>query len=212
MSNSLVPYKKGSLVDVAGGTITNTQKMAMALAGAQLLILVDCSGSMTAKDAGTNGNQKRHTAAQEVLDILQEEYPGHIAVAAFNSLSHGLVHTGILPSPDGGTPLAEALDFFYPKLKVWKKKFVVVSDGEPNDPNKALMVARKEAYPTYGIYVGDMNNSAGGVEFMRKLAEVTGGKFDHVSLENIKLLTSMIKGYLEAPTTTAAPTAAEAAA
>ena len=154
MSKALVPIKKGSLADVAGGVNTNPHKMAMALKNAELMILVDCSSSMLTKDAGDHEDQARHEAAQECLDILQERFPGKIAVGAFSSESHGLVHTGVLPEPAGSTPLHLALDFFYPKVIATKMKFVVISDGEPDDPTMCIRLAQKEKYPIYCIMWG----------------------------------------------------------
>jgi hypothetical protein len=187
--NSLVPYKKGSLADAAGGVNTNPHKMAMALRNAELLILVDCSGSMATADAGDHEDQPRHEAAQECLDILQERFPGKVAIGAFNSASHGLVHTGILPDPAGGTPLHLGMDFFYPKVIAAKMKFVI--------------------YPIYCIYTGPISDTYRGREFLERLAKESGGEFDFVSLNNIKLLAGKIAGYLTAGPS-AEPTAAAA--
>jgi len=197
---AIVPYKKGSLADQAGGLVANPQKVAAALRDAELMTVIDCSGSMSAEDAGPNEDQQRHEAAQECLDILQEKFPGKIAVGAFNGLSHGLVHTGILPDPAGNTPMYDAMDFFYPKAITTKMKFVLISDGEPDAGQgpKCISLARRYQYPIYAIYVGPPSNSLGGQEFLRRLAEASGGKFDHITLDNIKLLTDKIAGYLMA--------------
>lgn len=208
--NKLVPYKKGSLADAAGGVNANPHKMAMALKNAELLVLVDCSGSMSTMDAGQNEDQQRHEAAQECLDILQEKFPGKIAVGAFNSESHGLVHTGILPPPAGGTPLHLALDFFYPKVIATKMKFVLITDGEPDDENKCIQLARMHKYPIYCIYTGPISNQYRGRDFLERLAKESGGQFDYVSLNHIKLLVGKIAGYLTASATDAKPTAAQA--
>lgn len=212
MSKSLQPYKPGSLAEIAGGITANPHKMAMALKNADLLVLVDCSSSMSQRDAGPNADQVRHDAAQECLDILQNEFPGRIAVGAFNSESHGLIHTGVLPKPAGSTPLSLALDFFFPKVKAMGMKFVVISDGEPDDPAKCISIGKREAYPTYCIFVGDRNDPARGQDFLRRLSEVTGGTFDHVTLDNIKLLTQKIAGYLGTGSGNTQTTAAQASA
>ena len=214
MSKALTPFRKGSLADVAGGVTTNPHKMAMALRNSELMILVDCSSSMLTQDAGDHEDQARSEAAQECLDILQERFPGKVAVGAFSSESHGLVHTGVLPKPAGSTPLHTALDFFYPTVITTGMKFVVVSDGEPDDPSMCIRLAQKEKYPIYCIYVGPVSNNYRGREFMERLASESGGEFDFVSLKNILLLVGKISGYLTAPKAekaSSAPTAAQAA-
>jgi hypothetical protein len=140
---------------------------------------------------------------------LQERFPGKVAIGAFNSASHGLVHTGILPDPAGGTPLHLGMDFFYPKVIAAKMKFVIITDGEPDDENKCLQLARKHKYPIYCIYTGPISDTYRGREFLERLAKESGGEFDFVSLNNIKLLAGKIAGYLTAGPS-AEPTAAAA--
>jgi hypothetical protein len=101
------------------------------------------------------------------------------------------------------------MDFFYPKVIAAKMKFVIITDGEPDDENKCLQLARKHKYPIYCIYTGPISDTYRGREFLERLAKESGGEFDFVSLNNIKLLAGKIAGYLTAGPS-AEPTAAAA--
>lgn len=197
MSTSLIMVP-GSLAQTAGGLANNPHKMAMALRNAELMCIVDCSGSMLAQDAGSNGDSQRHVEAQKALTTLQERFPGRIAIGAFNSMAIGLVPSGLLPNPDGTTPLYEALLDFYPKAIALEMKVVLLSDGEPDDGPRCIALAQQYKYPIYCIYCGPWGDTHGGKEFLRRLAKESGGEFDHVTLKNIKLLEQKIAGYLMA--------------
>ncbi len=195
--------KPGSLVDEAGGTSAGPQEVALALMKAQMIVLCDISGSMSGRDAGDPEEdaqlKTRHEAAQEALDALQERNPGQIAVAAFNDAGTGLVPSGVLPEPSGGTPLLSALNNIYPKAIVGDKKFVVISDGQPtDDADGCIELAKDKGYPIYCIYVGPSGDE-GGRDFMEKLAATSGGSFDFIHLSKIYLLEQKIAGYLAVP-------------
>lgn len=188
MSN-IQPYAKGSLVDTTGGQ-ASPQQTALALMKSKMLILCDISGSMAGRDAELDGEvMTRHGAAQAALDAVQEGFPGKVAVAAFCGNGTGLVPNGKLPSPQGDTPLFQALTDLYPKAQRGNKKFVVVSDGEPtDDKDGCLTLAESTKYPINTIYVGNRREGAEGRMFMEKLAAVSGGTHDIVDLKSMKLL------------------------
>jgi hypothetical protein len=199
MTKALMPYERGSLIEVAGGLDASPQAVAMALLGAKMIAVVDCSGSMSTRDAGPNADQERHETAQNCLSNLQQKFPGKIAIGAFNSDSHGLVPTGQLPPAAGGTPMFAAMSFFYPKAAQHGIKFCIISDGEPTD-NKSgcIEMARQTKHPIYAIYTGPDGNQAGGKDFMRQLADQSGGQFDFVHLSKLHLLESNLTKYLTA--------------
>lgn len=203
MSKSIEPHRPGSLVDEAGGTSAGPQAVALVLMKTQMIVLCDISSSMRQKDAGDEEVEQlksRHEAAQEALDALQEKNPGQVAVAAFNDSGTGLVPSGKLPEPEGGTPMFAALTDIYPKAIAGKKKFVVISDGEPTDDEQGCLdLAKENAYPIYCIYVGPSGDITGGRDFMEKLAAASGGSFDFVHLTQIHMLEQKIAGYLAVP-------------
>jgi len=203
MTTAIDPYRPGSLVDEAGGASAGAQSVALVLMKSQMLVLCDISSSMSNKDAGDEEHEKlttRAEAAQSALDNLQEKNPGQIAVAAFSSNGVGLVPSGQLPKPEGGTPLFKALTDIYPKVMIGNKKFVVISDGEPTDNGPGCIeLAKEKAYPIYCIYVGPSSDISGGRVFMESLAAASGGSFDFIHLTQIGLLESKIAGYLAVP-------------
>ncbi len=203
MPTAIDPYRPGSLVDEAGGTSAGAQAVALVLMKTRMIVLCDISGSMSQKDAGDEEIEKlmsRHEAAQKALDSLQEQNPGKIAVAAFNDSGTGLVPSGQLPPPAGGTPLFSALKNIYPKAIVGDKKFVVISDGEPTDDKEGCIeLAKEKKHPINCIYVGPSGDITGGRDFMEKLATASGGTFDFVHLSQIYLLEQKIAGYLAVP-------------
>lgn len=205
MTTAIQPYVPGSLVDVAGGLTAGPQKVAMALMEAAMIVVCDVSSSMSTEDAGDPDQgflQSRHSAAQDALDKLQNNYPGQVAVAAFNelqSINIGLVPTGKLPSPEGGTPMFAALSDLYPKAIIGQKQFVIISDGVPTDDDGGCIeLARQNKYPIYAIYVGPHADSEGGRDFMERLAAASGGKFDYIHTSKMYLLESKLAGYLTA--------------
>jgi hypothetical protein len=169
---------------------------------------------MAAEDAGMDQDESRHGAAQKSLDRLQDGFPGQIAVVAFNEPiavvafnepsgpRAALVPTGVLPEPAGGTPIFHAMEEFYQKAMVAKVKFVLISDGEPtDDKNGCIELARQYQYPIYAIYVGPVDNSGGGKDFMERLAKESGGEFDFVHTSKMHLLEQKLAGYLTARAT-----------
>ena len=78
---------------------------------------------------------------------------------------------GQLPYPLAGTDMRRALEFVRP-ADGCGIKYIVVSDGEPNDPEGALDVA-KGMSPIDCIHIGSDEE---GREFMERLAKASGGK------------------------------------
>ena len=158
---------KGSLADVAKQTNTS---LAESFVSADAVVIVDTSGSMSEYDAA--GGLSRYDVACKELEKLQETLPGKIAVISF-STSVVFCPNGQPYNFGGGTDLAKALEFA--KLAdVDGMRFVLISDGEPNDRNAALRVAKTYANRIDVIYVGGEFGSDGR-RFLNELAQASGG-------------------------------------
>jgi Mg-chelatase subunit ChlD len=174
MSTQIV---KGSLSAIAKN---NGQTLAESFISAKMVVIVDVSGSMDARDA--RGGKSRYRVACEELEELQAQHPGEIGVIAFSS-SVMFCPGGIPIFEGGGTDLARALEFA--KLAdVPDMQFVVISDGEPNDEKKALAIAGTYKNQIDTIYVGPERDRYG-QEFLRRLASVKDGQFHMQTVDNL---------------------------
>jgi len=159
---------KGSL-----GAIAQRDNMTLAesFLSADVLLIVDMSGSMGAHDAP--GGKSRYEAAEQELRRLQEQNPGKIAVIAFSDTAE-FAPTGIPRRMGAGTNLAGALSFVKPADGTGVR-FIVISDGEPDDPPKALATARTFESKIDCVYIGP--ESGHGRAFLERLAAASGGSF-----------------------------------
>lgn len=136
------------------------------------IILVDTSGSMAACDS--KGGKSRYQVACDELRQLQGNLPGKIAVISFSDQ--------VLFCPSGvpfdfgnATYMDIALNYVRMADSIPNMKFILISDGCPDNENKTLAVARKFSNHIDTIYVGPESDSAGR-EFLEKLAAASGGK------------------------------------
>ena len=164
MTTSIVPGSLGSIAKGAG------QSLAEAFLGADAIVVCDVSGSMVTTDA--RGGRRRYDVACEELSKLQVQMPGKIAVVAFSDAPQ-FAPGGVPPFTSGGTDLARALAFVKPADGC--VRVVVVSDGQPNDPEAAMREARKFKSPIDVIYVGPEGGS--GAVFLADLARASGGTY-----------------------------------
>lgn len=171
MDNLAIPNAivQGSLGQIARDGHTS---IAEAFVNAECVVIIDCSSSMNANDS--RGGRSRYEVACEELALLQENNPGKIAVVCFNDFTN-FVPNGVPTAPLGGTKLAEALTFCRP-ADVEGIRFIVISDGEPNDERRALSAARKYRNRIDVIYVGP-ETTRWGYEFLQRLAAASGGVF-----------------------------------
>lgn len=166
MSSSAIVL--GSLSDVASrGDMT----IAESFINADAVILVDCSASMDARDS--RGGRKRFDVALEELATLQAHMPGKIAVIAFSS-SVQFVPGGQPPFLCASTDLAAALQFAK-VADVPGMRFVVISDGEPDDAQGALAIAATYQNRIDTVYVGPEAYPSGR-RFLEQLATAKGGQ------------------------------------
>jgi Mg-chelatase subunit ChlD len=158
---------KGSLADVAQ---SSRQSLAQTFVNAEVVILVDTSGSMNTADS--RGGRKRYDVAVEELTALQAQLPGKVAVLSFSGQ--------VMFCPSGTpyffgatTDMAEALRFArvadVPGIRV-----ILISDGEPDSPTATLAEAKKFKAKIDTIFVGPETGT--GRDFLARLAAASGGQ------------------------------------
>lgn len=151
---------------------TRGASLAESFLSADAILLVDVSGSMGACDAP--GRKSRFEAAETQLKQLQAQMPGRLAVIGFSSVVE-FAAGGIPIRQGGGTDMAAALRFVQPADDTGVK-FILISDGEPNDEAETLAVARSFQSPIDTIFIGPEDDLAGGRLFLERLASLSGGK------------------------------------
>lgn len=191
MTNALDTRKsivQGSLADVAS---RQNQSLAQTFVNAECVVIVDTSGSMSTLDS-RNG-KSRYDVACEELAALQGSKPGRIAVLSFSN------HTMFCPdgkpyNQQSGTDLTGALEFAK-VADVAGIQFIVISDGEPDNKQTALKVAKKYKSKIDVIFVGPEHSPAGRI-FLQELAAASGGEL--VTADRGKALAESAKRLLEA--------------
>jgi Mg-chelatase subunit ChlD len=165
MNNAIVAGSIGSVAEHQG------QSIAESFMSAEVVILVDVSGSMFSPDS--RGGQSRYDVACEELAKLQNDMPGKLAVVAFSD-SVVFVPYGQPPMLGESTDLAKALTFV--KMADGTVRFVVISDGYPDDPQEALSIARGFQSQIDTVFVGPESDERGR-KFLEKLAKTGHGQF-----------------------------------
>lgn len=162
----------------------------------ETFLLIDCSYSMNETIAVPYGRTTtKMDALRQVVEQLRLE--GVVRpMVGFGLMGNG--HDGVgfieyIPQPQGGTPLAEGIDF---STSAGATHLIVVSDGEPNDGPRALGAAKRFGGKIDVFYCGSLPSR--GEEFLRSLAAQSGGQCENVSLGVPKQLTSALKGLLGA--------------
>lgn len=165
MSTAIVPGSLSAIAKQEGKSLAET------FVNADLVVIVDTSGSMSTHDS--RGRKSRYEVACEELATLQGNHPGKIAVLAFAD-STIFCPSGVPTYLGGGTDMANALQFA--KIAdVPGMQFILISDGEPNDEQKTLTVARTYQNKISTIYVGPEEEPFGR-DFLQRLAAATGGR------------------------------------
>jgi hypothetical protein len=173
----------GSILDVteAGGD------PAEVMMSARLALLCDRSASMSDRDADS---RPKYQIEDEVVSSLQRRYRGQIVLVSFST--HARIElSGTLPTPNGMTNLAGALDRIRPIVDAGIR-VCVISDGYPDDAEAALRVARSLKYRLDCIYIGRAGSE--GDLFMQRLAAEVGGT--HQVNEAAKSIENMIETLL----------------
>lgn len=154
------------------------QPIAVTFISAEIIAIVDVSGSMTTRDA--RDCQSRYDVACQELVALQAKHPGQVAVVAF-SYNAQFCPGGVPVFDGGGTDLAGALRFV--QIADGTVRFVVISDGIPDNADAALAVAREFTSRIDTVYVGP--KSGHGAEFMRRLSKTAGGQYVGTSVNQL---------------------------
>lgn len=186
MSTQLV---YGSLQDIsqrAGRPVAET------FLSVDALVAVDTSGSMNMADC--QDGRRRYDVACEQLIRLQKELPGKVGVISWSSSVQ--FNPGGVPYYLGcGTDLAGVLKFVKPADGT-SIKLILISDGEPDDESEALRLAKQFKSKISTIYVGP--ESGPGRDFLRRLAEATGGQAVSQSVNDIANLKQTVAKLLTA--------------
>ncbi|MDA8189597.1 MAG: VWA domain-containing protein [Dehalococcoidales bacterium] len=165
VTNALVTGSIGQIAQRDGISIAES------FLTADVIVLVDVSGSMAAHDS--RGGKQRYEVACQELTKLQNTLPGKLAVVAFSSETQ-FVPGGQPPFLSGSTDLAGALRFVQPADGC--VRFIVVSDGYPDEPEEALAIARRFQSVIDVVYVGPESDLIG-LRFLEDLARAAGGRF-----------------------------------
>lgn len=163
---ALVP---GSLQAIAA---RDGMSLAESFISADAIILVDVSGSM----AGTAYDQ-----ACAELRKLQADLPGKVAVIAFSDRPE-FAPAGTPRYIGSGTDLARALGFVH-VADGCGIRFIVISDGYPNDAEAALRQAKKFQSRIDTVFIGPEGDS--GADFLRKLAAASGGQYSKNRVDQV---------------------------
>ena len=172
---------KGSIAD-----IMNKENISLAesFLTCDCIILFDVSGSMWEED-GT-GITRFNRGLKELKDI-QASLPGKVAIVQF--ADHPDFMPGGVPSmfvSGSGTDLTAALRYIQIADSIPDMRFIIISDGEPNNPLTAMTVAENFSNQIDTIYIGPEDDHRDGRGFLRRLALRSGGKPVTSAAENIK--------------------------
>jgi Mg-chelatase subunit ChlD len=183
MSKAIVP---GSL-----GAIANRENVSLAesFLNAEVVVIVDTSGSMGSPDAG-DGVTRYDKACSELMQ-LQQRNSGKVAVIGYSDFP--MFYPGGKPDYLGsGTAMAKALKFTR-VADVPGMTFFLISDGQPTDgEEKVIRIAQKYQNKINTIYCGPEGGP--GQRFLSRLAQASGGRF--ATAEKVKELASTVETLL----------------
>lgn len=167
MNNAIVP---GS---IAAMSKRENISLAESFLSVDVLTIVDTSESMHCKDAP--GGRTRYQAACDELATIQASNPGKIGVIAFSDMVQ-FCPGGVPIDFGGSTNMAGALRFAKPADGLGIR-LILISDGDPDNRQATLDVARTFKSRIDTIYIGPERDSSG-KRFLEELAAVTGGQFE----------------------------------
>lgn len=162
-TRAIVPGSLGAIAAQSG------QSLAQSFMHADAIVVVDTSASMAERDVAGETTRTRYRAACDELKALQAQHPGKVAVISFSTVAV-FCPGGVPENLSGGTDIARALEYIKPADGLGLK-LILISDGEPQDADAALAVARTFSDPIQTIYIG----SGSGRAFLERLAKLTGG-------------------------------------
>lgn len=181
MNNQIIPGSLGAIAH------QNNKSIAETFLSCDIIVIVDCSGSMSTTDS--RGGKSRADVANAELAALQNNLPGKIAVIGFANDTQ-FCPSGIPTAPGASTDMEKALKFVKIADPIPDMKFFLISDGQPDDEQATLRVARTFKNKINTIYVGPEDTPTGR-DFLQKLAKATGGQT--TTADRAKELTSKIE-------------------
>lgn len=184
---------KGSLQSIANKAgIT----VAQAFVNCEVVVLLDVSASMnTEDDCLTSVNTpSRYKKACNQLAKLQTENPGKVCLICFDD-KQTFEPSGIARRPGNSTDIAGALSFVH-KADNTGLKFIVISDGEPDDDEAAIAMAQQFRSKIHTIYIGPEGGY--GADFLKRLSAATGGLFSNSGTAGIGQLSQTVQNLLTA--------------
>jgi hypothetical protein len=133
------------------------------------ILLCDLSGSMDAF-VGESGKTRRNMLESALANLLPR-HPGVIVYAFGSDVQRVYEPQQGLPPVLGSTDLAKALRALHVEQP---KHVVVISDGEPNNPDDAIRAALALVSRFSTVYCGDESNAAA-IAFLKKLTLCSRG-------------------------------------
>ena len=181
---------KGSIADLMQN---ENVSLAESFMTCECVVLFDVSGSMDTIDNGYK--ETRFERGKKELKSIQAEMPGKYAIIQFADRVDFM--PGGVPMmwmSGGGTDLTAALKYAKIADEIPDMRFVVISDGEPNNNTTALKVASGYKNRIDTIFIGEEHNtwSAHARDFMRQLAQMSGGDSVTTAAENIGKTVTML--------------------
>jgi hypothetical protein len=165
MNTAIIPGSLGAIAKQENRSLAET------FTSANCIVIVDTSSSMDVHDS--RDGKSRYGVACDELARLQAEFPGKIAVLAFSN-DVQFCPSGIPFFMGGCTDMAKALEFA--KIAdVPGMQFILISDGEPDNGEKTITVAKTYQNRISTIYVGPEEWPIGR-DFLCRLAQATGGQ------------------------------------
>ena len=171
--------KQKSVVVGSLGDVTERGEpgaLAESFMSAEVIILMDNSGSMGVHDVA---GQSRREVADEQLVELQGRHPGAVALVCFADRAEFSPSGNMIPV-GSGTDMVSALSFIRCADGL-DYKILLITDGEPNQPNATLKLAAKFASKIHAIYCGPEDGR--GMDFLNRLMRVTGGSLQKSGIE-----------------------------
>jgi hypothetical protein len=135
------------------------------------IVMIDISVSMQAEDC-QNG-QMRHTVACDELRRLQRQIPGKLAIVEW-ATNHAFCPGGAPSPPNGWSTNMAGVLAFVKQADDCGIRFILISDGEPDNEQEALDQARRFKSKIDCVYIGPEGGK--GADFMRRLSALTGGQ------------------------------------
>lgn len=169
---------KGSIADIMQ---REDVSLAESFMSCDCVVLFDVSGSMSHKDGS---GRTRFDRGIDQLKEIQADFPGRFAIIQFadrvDFMPGGVPAMGV---SGYCTDLTAALRYASAADSVPDMRFIVISDGEPDNELTAMAAARQYRNKIDTIYIGE--DDGAGRTFLAKLAKASGGDAVETAAENI---------------------------